>query len=73
MALLDKRGETVGLEFAGGEYKRPEPFCRGSQRKPQAVSGIVEMGGRRGPNIVHKGTFGCPGNRKVPDLVIAVS
>lgn len=31
------------------------------------------MGGRRGPNIVHKRTFGCPGNRKVPDLVIAVS
>lgn len=40
MALLDKRGETVGLEFAGGEYNRGQSHSagdhRGSPRQCQA-------------------------------------
>lgn len=45
----------------------------GRDRKPQAVSGIVEAGGR-GPNTVHRGTSGnVLGNRNVPGFVIVVT
>lgn len=57
--LMDKRGEKGSLEYTGGARNRGQnpSAWGGSQRRPQAASGIVEVMGQSEPNIIHKQTF----------------
>lgn len=65
-ALMDKRREKGILEYPGKDCNRGQSLSAGGpERKPQAALGIVKVGGRRQPDMIHRRPSG---NRHVPYL-----